>query len=42
MRIIGIVLGLFAIVSLAGAVAALSTAPDYDAEVAAYELIVDN
>jgi len=43
MRIIGVFLGLFAILSLAGAVAAFSTAADFQTELPAEQaLVVDN
>ncbi|MEC7140343.1 MAG: hypothetical protein ACPGPA_05415 [Alphaproteobacteria bacterium] len=43
MRIIGLFLGLFAVVSLTGAVAALSTGPEFQTDIAVEQtLVIDN
>lgn len=43
MRIIGLFLGLFAAVSLTGAVAALSTGPEFQTDIAVEQtLVIDN
>ena len=43
MRIIGVVLGLFAVVSLTGAGAALSTGPEFQTDIAVEQtLVIDN